>query len=356
MYDILIINNGNTENILNLTKKYPFAKIIDKKLLQIDTIKSAIKQSKTRYCWIVDSSIDYRDFQFDYIPEPWEADHLHCWKNYNLNNVDTILLPMDRINCLDEIDYINQFPNFHLHEVDYCKLISYNKKHIDLDIFYLSNGESLSEINYKFACENSGKDVKWIKNINGRTEAIKFVAEQSNSDYFYLIPAKLKLDKHFDWAWQPDYYSNYKHYIFNALNPVNSLVYGHMGMIAYNKKLVLETDNPGLDFTLSKATEVVDMLSGEAQFNNDPKMTWRTAFREVIKLQYFSVILQQPLSSDRLDIWKTIFNGTNAEWCKRGVEDAIQYFNSVNGDYNKLLYTYHWAWLDEFQKQKGYNL
>ena len=41
-----------------------------------------------------------------------------------------------------------------------------------------------------------------------------------------------------------------KHYIFDAKNPVNGLVYGHQAMIAYNKKLTLDNYGYGLDFTL----------------------------------------------------------------------------------------------------------
>ena len=49
--------------------------------------------------------------------------------------------------------------------------------------------------------------------------------------------------------WQSDYMQQDKHYIFHTKNPVTDLEYGHMGIIAYNKKLVLECNDWGLDFT-----------------------------------------------------------------------------------------------------------
>ena len=92
--------------------------------------------------------------------------------------------------------------------------------------------------------------------------------------------------------WQPDYWQEPKHYIFHSRNCLNGLEYGHMGIIAYNKQLVLDTIESGLDFTLSAPHQVVPELSATAYFNADPWMTWRTAFREVIKLKHF--MDQQP--------------------------------------------------------------
>jgi hypothetical protein len=48
--------------------------------------------------------------------------------------------------------------------------------------------------------------------------------------------AKLRVNQHFDWSWQPDRMQQAKHYIFHARNTINDLEYGHQGMIAYNQK------------------------------------------------------------------------------------------------------------------------
>ena len=114
------------------------------------------------------------------------------------------------------------------------------------------------------------------------------------SSVFKLVNGQVV--KEFDWLWQPDHLQEPKHYIFNALNPVNGLEYGHMGIIAYNKSLVLDTHESGLDFTLSQAHEVVPILSGIAHFNQSPWMTWRTAFREVVKLYVANQVT-------RIDSW-----------------------------------------------------
>jgi hypothetical protein len=126
-------------------------------------------------------------------------------------------------------------------------------------------------------------------------------------------------------------------------------------MIAYNKRLVLETIESGLDFTLSQAHEVVPLLSGTAHFNQDPWTTWRTAFREVLKLKHF--LSQSPTveTEYRLKKWLTEAKGVYAEWSIRGSQDAVDYYDSVDGNYDKLKLSFEWEWLKQFSKQKNYN-
>ena len=229
----------------------------------------------------------------------------------------------------------------------------------DLDIVYISNGEPEAERWYNHLCavmdqETSGfptlrfnNTVKRVQNVNGRMAAYKAAAEKSETPWFFAVFAKLEVDGNFNWSWQPDYFQEPKHYIFHAQNPVNGLVYGHQAMIAYNKRLVLETVYSGLDFTLSKAHEVVPILSGTAHYDQDAWTTWRTAFREVVKLKYFSITQPSIETEFRLKKWLTVGNGKFGEYSIRGATDAIEYYNLVNGDYNKLMLSYEWDWLNQ---------
>jgi hypothetical protein len=156
----------------------------------------------------------------------------------------------------------------------------------------------------------------------------------------------------FDWSWQPDWLQEPKHYIFNSRNPVNGLEYGHMGVIAYNKKLVLDTDSPGLDFTLSRAHAVVPLLSATAHYNTTPELTWRTAFREVLKLKDDVVKTSSVESTYRMDTWLTQADGDHAEFSLLGAADAVDYYNKVNGDYTELMRSYEWTWLKEYYSSR----
>jgi hypothetical protein len=60
------------------------------------------------------------------------------------------------------------------------------------------------------------------------------------------------------------------------------------------------------------------------------------------------MIAQPTLETEyRLDTWLTVADGDYAEWCLRGANDAVEYFNAVNGEYSKLILSFEWAWLKE---------
>ena len=216
----------------------------------------------------------------------------------------------------------------------------------DLDIVYISNGEPDEQRWYEHACYQSNREVKWIRGVDGRTAAYQAAARASNTDWFFAVFAKLEvLGGTFDWHWQPDYWQGPKHYIFNARNPVNGLEYGHMGMIAYNRSLVLANNDPGIDFTLSQPHESVPILSGTAHFNQDAWTTWRTAFREVLKLRLFMDTQPTLETEHRLATWLSTAQGNYSNYCLAGAQDAVEYYESVAGDVYKLQLSFEWRWL-----------
>lgn len=219
----------------------------------------------------------------------------------------------------------------------------------NLDIVYISNGEPDEQRWYDHLTRvAAGQTIHWIRGIKGRENAYKAAALASTTPWFFATFAKLEVTTDFDWSWQPDYLQEPKHYMFDAINPVTGLQYGHMGIIAYNKKLVAETVDPGLDFTLSKAHESTHVLSGIAHYNVDRIVTWRTAFRECIKLRNSS----DSESISRLQVWLTVAVGDNAEWSLRGAADAVEYFNAVDGDMLSLKLSFDWEWLDSYFSKK----
>ena len=221
-----------------------------------------------------------------------------------------------------------------------------------LDIIYISNGEPEAERWYTHLAQTCKREVKRVIDVNGRSAAYKAAAELSSTPWFFAVFAKLEVNPKFDWTWQPDWLQEPKHYIFNSRNPVNGLEYGHMGVIAYNKKLVLDTDNPGLDFTLSKTHAVVPRVSAVAHYNTTPELTWRTAFREVLKLSDDVEKTGSVESTYRMDTWLTVADGDHAEFSLLGAADAVDYYNKVNGDYTELMRSFEWSWLREYYSSK----
>ena len=162
----------------------------------------------------------------------------------------------------------------------------------------------------------------------------------------------VKVNKDFDFSWQPNRLATRRHYIFTATNPLNGLEYGHQAIVANNKKLTLETMGNGLDFTLDSPHESVRINSGIGSFNTSKWDTWRTAFREVIKLHHAVESIGDQASKARLTTWLTVADGEFSDWCLKGAADAIEYYTEVNGDFAKLKLSYDWAWLRKYYAQK----
>ncbi len=219
-----------------------------------------------------------------------------------------------------------------------------------LDVVFISNGESNADQNYlqiTMCLANNAQNknrVHVVKGINGRVAAYHAAAEASTTPWFFAVFAKLEVASDFDWSWQPDRMQQPKHYIFHARNPVNGLVYGHQAMIAYNKQLVLSNPGVGLDFTLDSAHEVVPVISGVAHYNTSPWSSWRTAFREVIKLR---ASLPDVENEFRLQQWLTV-DHVQDQWSIQGAKDAIEYYQEVNGDLTALRKSYEWTWLASY--------
>ena len=116
-------------------------------------------------------------------------------------------------------------------------------------------------------------------------------------------------------------------------------------MIAYNKRLVLANTGLGLDFTLDSAHEVVPVLSGTAEYATTRWSAWRTAFREVLKLKSNTDIE----SRYRLNKWLTVAMGKPyGQYSIYGAEDAVEYYDTVAGDFTELRKSYDWEWLSTY--------
>jgi len=240
-----------------------------------------------------------------------------------------------------------------LYDYPYIDKTKYVLKSNPLDIVFISNGEPNAGANYLQMTVYLANESRYtnrvhvVEGVNGRVAAYHAAARASTTPWFFAVFAKLEVNQRFDWTWQPDRMQQPKHYIFHAGNPVNGLVYGHQSMIAYNKKLVLETTGDGLDFTLEQPHEVVPIISGTANYAESPWMAWRTAFREVLKLQHSLPNIENEY---RLKAWLREDSGTiaNGHWSHKGAQDAVEYYNEVGGDFTALKKSYEWEWLASY--------
>ena len=214
------------------------------------------------------------------------------------------------------------------------------------DVVFISNFESMSYENYQHL-QKIYPNAKHSYGVDGRDKAYKVAANLSQTPYFYAVFAKTQVYENFKFDFYPDYWQEPKHYIFHSANPLNGLEYGSMNVNLYNKNLVLQT-NTGLDFTLSSKHTVVPRCISTTRFNDDPYITWRSAFREVIKLRQELETHNRVEVAYRYHCWKTIAVGDNAEWCLRGANDADKFYDNVNGNPTELQNSFGWEWCKDY--------
>ena len=241
--------------------------------------------------------------------------------------------------------------------VPYIKTQLYDYPHIDksfkksnnlqMDVIFISYDEPDAEQNWQILI-NQVPRARRVHGVKGMELALEAAADVSTTPWYYAVFAKTKIHENFDFSFVPDYMQQPKHYIFDCLNTVNGLQYGHMGIVMYNcwgiKQLNLNK-NFGLDYTLSFAHESVPVLSCYGNFDQTPYHTWRTAFRESAKLAYFESVASTVEGEHRLHVWQNTATGKHAEWCLQGARDGVEFFSSVAGELDQLKQSFDWTWL-----------
>jgi len=280
----------------------------------------------TYYKWLHNKDIDPALIP-DFFPSFWEDVKLYTWGRTN----DIMLVPhKENLRQFYDIDRIVHY------DLDYPVR--------PMDIVFISYDEPGAEQRYQKLKERFPR-AQWCRGVQGQTLAYMTAAMMSNTDYFFAVFPKIDLVEDFEFDFQPDRLKHPCHYIFNCYNKVIDCTYGHDGVILYNKKLVLETTNPGLDFTLSQPVQTVPILSAVNTLDETPLLAWRTAFREVIKLK-----LQAPTVENnyRLKKWLTLGKGDNAEWVNKGALDAVAFLEQGNDPYS----SYDFDWIKKYFEEK----
>jgi len=282
---------------------------ITKKQFSLAQPYEALEDTKENfYTWLYNKDLKKSQLP-NFYPSFWEDIKLYTWGKTN----DIMLVP----NCTE----LKQF-----YDIDRIVHYDLDYEARPMDIIFISYDEPGASERFEKLKQNYPR-AKWCKNIQGQTKAYHTAASMSDTDYFFAVFPKIDLVDSFDFTFQPDRLKNPSHYIFDCYNEVIDCTYGHDGVILYNKRLVLDTTEPGLDFTMSQSVTTVPILSAINKLDETSLLAWRTAFREVIKLK----LQKQTVENNfRLKKWTTIGKGNKAEWVHKGAMDAVDFLNNGN--------------------------
>jgi hypothetical protein len=180
---------------------------------------------------------------------------------------------------------------------------------------FISYNETNADANYE-KVKLKRPDAKRVHGIKGIHNAHLAAAKLVTTEMFWVVDADAELvdDFNFEIEYFPHYDAGNRIeqqttvWVWSSKNPVNDLVYGYGGVKLLPKKLTLEMNAGSVDVTtsISNKFKAVNQISNISAFNVDEFSTWRSAFRECVKLASKVIDSKYAIETDeRLETWIT---------------------------------------------------
>ena len=254
------------------------------------------------FVWTVDPDVEPLESVINsgFVPEIVNTDRIHVWQRTNPHSNSThgygglrlwptgrdysdLTSDAIRLNKLKRLQYVKE-PG--------CAYKFY-------EVVFISYHEPTAEDSYNKLCERV--KAHWVKDVEGIFEAHQEAARRVNSTMFWVVDADAELVEDFDFSYMPDVYDQEVVHVWAAKNPVTGHEYGYGGVKLFNTQQILDATSWGLDFTtgLSSRFKAMPEVSCVTRFNTDAFSTWRSAFRECVKL----ALKEDSESQVRLQSW-----------------------------------------------------
>jgi len=335
-------------------------------IFQINTFEdyiTTLQNTKTEMFWVIRNDVVLdKDFDFNsyYVPvyDHFHRNITHVFKNGDW--YDGVVL-YSKNSPITKKEFDHRFPI----EKKQHNIVVSNPK--PFDIVFISYNETNADKNFKRLTDRfpRAKRIDGVKGIhNAHIEAAKI----ATTDMFWVVDADAIIIKDFNFEidYIPYYNRNEKDifldtvHVWKSLNLVNGLLYGYGGVKLLPKKLILNMDTNTTDMTtsLSKNFKVMPSVSNVTEFNTDAFSTWRSAFRECVKLSSKVIDQQYDLETEERLI----------AWCSRGEDKPFGTYSIAGakagkkyGEDNinnkeKLSLINNFNWLEEeFLKWKTIN-
>lgn len=213
------------------------------------------------------------------------------------------------------------------------------------DIVFISYGEANADNNWEIL-KSQFPMAKRVKDVEGIHQAHIAAAKKCFTKMFWVVDADAEIVPEFDFSYIPDQYDQDVVHVWNSKNPVTDLEYGYGGVKLFNREQILDANNWGLDFTtgLSKRFKAMPELSCITRFNTDEYSTWRSAFRECVKLAQ----KRDAESKDRLEAWLHPAPGAKfRDEAKAGAILGKEYGEKYGNKPLRLAKINDYEWLEE---------
>lgn len=219
------------------------------------------------------------------------------------------------------------------------------------DIIFLSNNEPYSESNWELLKSRFPTAVR-INGVKGIHQAHRTAAQHAMTSNFWVVDADAVImdDFNFDYV-IPDSDKSYVH-IWHSMNPINDLEYGYGGVKLFPRTAVLQSNKSSVDFSTSLGVgiKIIPIVSNITAFNFDEFSTWRSAFRECVKL--ITSVIENSNSQenlDRLTAWTTLGEERPfGKFALKGAADAKAFAESVKNNPKEINLINDFEWLENY--------
>ena len=216
-----------------------------------------------------------------------------------------------------------------------------------LDVIFISYYEPNAEENWQRVLEKAPY-AKRVDGVKGIFEAHKAAANLASTDMFYVVDGDAWLVDEWQFDFQPGIFDRDCAYVWSSINPVNDLTYQNGGVKLLSKKILMKQKKwTTLDmFTgIMPKIKAEDTISCITRFNVDKFTTWRSAFRECVKLYTTNQM-------SKLNAWlKSDVNKPYGEYAALGAKLAYQYAKENKDNHTALLAINNYSWLEQQFKE-----
>lgn len=204
------------------------------------------------------------------------------------------------------------------------------------DVFFLSYDEPHADRHWEIL-KASIPFARRVHGISGIQAAHKHCAGISRTPFFFVVDADNEVIDFSPFEYEVNTWDRDYVHLWFARNPVNGLEYGWGGLKLFPRSVFARTE-PRLDMTTSLPLKVFKEVKSITHFNTSPFDTWRSAFREAVKL------VQNPTEEQQewLRVWCTKASGPYADMCLLGAQEGRQYGNDHHEEELMVINDYNW--------------
>jgi len=191
------------------------------------------------------------------------------------------------------------------------------------DIVFISYNESNADANFDKLVKRFPYAQR-VHGVKGIHQAHIAAAKLASSPMFWVVDGDAVIEETFNFDMIISKNEMNIVYTWSSKNPINDLVYGYGGVKLLPKELTLNVDvySPDMTTAISSEFKVMPEISNITAFNTSPFDTWKSAFRECVKLS--SRLIDGQINQEskiRLDIWCTV--GVDTQFGNFAIAGAV---------------------------------